>query len=583
MEDSGQFIGSLFRRQAPFNILALLASTIGPIVCTSLAGIYFGSDGLAIVTICAPLFLAAAFLGFIISGGAQIVCSGYIAKDDLDNVNNVYSAVIVLNLAISTIVCATLLLFKQPLLTLLAGEISQSLSVYYTFFVLNSFLFIPAYLPLFFSKLIGKPQIGFVLTGVMSFISIVASLILVNYMGVEAVALGQAIGTAVGLLISMLMIRKFFKFKVPKVFFIKPILTAGSPLGLTRLYILVTTLILNALFLRLGGSVALAVWGVVAMLHRFITAFTLGVAQTLVPLVAVFHEERDTTSIKQTMKTAFDYGNTVIILVGFLLIVFRNQISLIFGLSESGEELVLAIPIYVVYAILLMNTTIFSSYYNAVKRIKLANVIPFFQEFAVIVIGSIALMNLLGTTGIWISFLVSGIITLFILLVILLFIKCKDKDLSIPLLLNQRLERDGKYISFSVENNPEKASEAAEKVSDFCEEYGVNPKQTMQISMSIEEIITLIINSSKKKNFTVSVRLFILDEMIILRIRNTGEKFNAIQYYEKNIAEANITDDNAIGATEKSLDIIGMKYIVQSAKVIYYRETFGVNSLVVIL
>ena len=573
MEDSGLFIGNLFRKQAPFNILALLASTIGPIVCTSLSGIYFGSDGLAIVAICAPLFLVAVFLGFIISGGAQIVCSGYIAKDDLDSVNNIYSAVIVLNIVTSVVVCALLVVFRQPLLTLLSGEVNPALRAYYTFFVLNSFLLIPAYLPLFFSKLIGVPQIGFILTSVLSVVSIIASLILVNFMGVEAIALGQAVGTAVGLTISMIMLGRHFKFKIPKKLYIKPIISAGSPLGLTRLYILVTTLVLNALFLRIGGSIALAVWGVVAMLHRFITSFTLGVSQTLIPLVAVFHEERDTTSIKQTMKTAFIYGNIVIVSIGMLLIIFATQIGLGFGLANDSGKLVFAMPFYVIYAILLMNTTIFSSYYNAAKKLWLANIIPFFQEFAVICVGAFILVPFFGFTGVWFVFPLSGLITLVILWAILFYHKNRDKDLSLPLLLNRRLEKEGKYISFSVEDNPEKASEAAERISDFCEESGLSPKQTMQISMSIEEIISLIINCSKKKNFTVSVRLFLLDEMIILRIRNTGEKFNAIQYYEKNIAED----------IEKSLDIIGMKYIIKSAKVIYYRETFGVNSLVVIL
>jgi len=95
----------------------------------------------------------------------------------------------------------------------------------------------------------------------------------------------------------------------------------------------------------------------------------------------------------------------------------------------------------------------------------------------------------------------------------------------------------------------------------------------MLISMSIEEIITLVINNSRKKDLSVSVRLFLLEDMIVLRIRSAGEKFNAIEYYEQNIA-----DD-----LEKSLEVIGMKYIVEAANVVYYRQTFGVNSLVIIL
>jgi len=86
-------------------------------------------------------------------------------------------------------------------------------------------------------------------------------------------------------------------------------------------------------------------------------------------------------------------------------------------------------------------------------------------------------------------------------------------------------------------------------------------------------MITIIINNNKRKISALSVRLFLFDEKIILRIRNTGEKFDAIKYYHKNIA-----DD-----IEKSLDVLGLKYITDNAQSVFYRQTFGMNSLVVVL
>ena len=152
MEDNGIFIKTLFRKQASLNILALLASVVGPIVCTGLAGAYYGSDGLAVTALCAPLFLAASFFGFIISGGAQILCSGFIARDELSRVNEVYSAAIVLTLAAGILICAALIVFKGPLLTFMAGEISKGLSAYYSCFVFYTFFTMLIYIPLFFSR-----------------------------------------------------------------------------------------------------------------------------------------------------------------------------------------------------------------------------------------------------------------------------------------------------------------------------------------------------------------------------------------------------------------------------------------------
>jgi Na+-driven multidrug efflux pump len=572
MEDNGLFIKSLFKRHATLNVSAALTSTIAPLICAGLAGGRFGSEGLAIVAICAPLFFVASFFGFIISGGAQILCSSYIAKDKLDTVNKIYSASILLTLIINIVVCAALLGFRTQILTLMVGEISPGLSAYYIFFVLNAFVAMMTYIPLFFSKLAGRNEIGLILTGVMAAVSIAASLILIRFMGIEAIALGQAIGTASGFIVSFAMLNKHFRLVLPKKLYIKQIFRIGSPAGLTRLYILLTTLALNALFLRTGGQEALAVFGVISTLHRFNSAAIGGISQTLIPLIGVFSEERDVTSIRQTMKCAFSLGNLLMLFICILLCVFRTQIAFLFGLKADGG-LPDAMPFYAVYVMFLLNTTIFSSYYNAAKRLVLANITALLQEFALLCAGAYLLAPAFGIDGIWRAFAVSGGATLLVLFALLKAVTLKNKKLTIPFLINRQLEKKGRYVSFSVDKDPEKVSEAAMKISEFCEANNVPAEQTMLISMSVEEIITLIFNNSKNKRFSASVRLFLMDGMTILRIRNAGEKFDAIKYYKENIA----------GDFEKSLEVIGMKYIADSASVIFYRQTFGMNSLVVII
>jgi Na+-driven multidrug efflux pump len=573
MEDNGYFIGTVFRKQAMFNILAVLMSSIGPIVCAAITGTHFGSEGLAVFTICTPLVYVALFFGYKIAGGAQIVCAEYIAKDELDSVNKVYVAAVTIILILNVAVCSLLLLFQRPILSLLAGEVSAELSTYYTFFVFNAFLTMLIAIPVFFSKIVGRSEINLILMSVSTAVSVTASILLVRNMGVEGIAIGQAIGTFCGLVVAMYMMRKYFHYSFPKKLYFMEIITHGSPMGMSRLYILIATILLNSLFLRVGGSGALAVFGVISMLHRFITAVASGVSQTLTPLVSVFHVEQDATSIRQTMRCAFSHGNAIIFIIGLTLIILTKQIARAFGLNENVDMFYFAIPFYVLYSVALLNSTVFASYFNAIKRLILANVIAFLQELALLCTGAYILAAFLDIKGIWISFALSGILTLLILFIVVKVIKVKDKDLSFPFLFSQHLEKAGKYISFSVDSSHEKINEAATKIGHFCENNGLSHKQTIQVSMSIEEIITLIASKIEKRPFSVSVRLLMVDKKIILRIRFVGEKFDAIEYYKKNIA-----DD-----VEKCMDIIGMKYIVQTAIKVYYRQTFGVNNLVVIL
>lgn len=80
----------------------------------------------------------------------------------------------------------------------------------------------------------------------------------------------------------------------------------------------------------------------------------------------------------------------------------------------------------------------------------------------------------------------SGVLTIGVLFSVLLFIKRNKPSLSLPLLLDSELEKQSKYVSFSVSAVLESASEASARISDFCVEADLLMKQGMQISMRNE-------------------------------------------------------------------------------------------------
>ena len=570
MEDNGYFIKTLFRKHSLLNVSALLISVLGPAIATMLAGSFVGSQGLAVIAICAPLFLAASFFGFTIAGGGQIVCSAFVAKDSPEDVNEVFNASLFLMLAMAVITIVMMSVFKEPLLLFLAGEITRDLSAFYDFYLPYVFFSMLIYVPLYFSKTAGRVGVGLVLMASMAAVSSISGMLFVRTMGIEGIALGLSMGSFVGFVVGMGLLSKHYKIKLPRQLYVKRIFVSGSPAGLSRLYIFIVTITLNTMFLRAGGIDALAVFGVVSVIHRFALAVIVGIVQTILPLIGVFQEEQDYTSIRQTMKLAFVSGNIVMTVFGALIVLFNPFWSVAFGLPAGGG-LTFVMIFYTAYLVMLFNGALLSAYYNASKRIALANAIPFLQEFATIGITAVVLGSALGLVGIWAAFPVSGAVSLMALFVYLLV--ARGKELSVPLLQNRAVEAEGRFMSFSVESGINKASEASVKTNDYCLKHGIPSKQSMLISMSVEEIVTLIINNNKTKNLSVSVRLVLFSDRIVLRIRNTGERFDVIEYYGSNIA----------CDSEKSLEVIGMKYIVQAARNIYYRRTFGVNSLVVVI
>ena len=114
---------------------------------------------------------------------------------------------------------------------------------------------------------------------------------------------------------------------------------------------------------------------------------------------------------------------------------------------------------------------------------------------------------------------------------------------------------------------------ASNEITRFCEASGISVKKTMQVSLAIEEMLTVIISyciPSKTDQF-IDLRIMKKGEEVLLCIRNAGKIFDPVSFYEEN-------RDNE----EMEERVLGIKLIVGTAKEIKFRETFGMNNLLIL-
>jgi anti-sigma regulatory factor (Ser/Thr protein kinase) len=203
-----------------------------------------------------------------------------------------------------------------------------------------------------------------------------------------------------------------------------------------------------------------------------------------------------------------------------------------------------------------MNGNLFVSWYTAVRKVKSANTVTLAQDMIFPPLMAL-LFAIPGGDMIWLHLPAAGVLT-----GLLLFFTRR----------RSQTEPDGAVLAFSVERDAEKAGEASAAVSVFCEEQGFAVKQAMLLSMAIEELIVLMVEQNACGG-DISVRIMRFEGGIVLRLRDAGRKFDPLDYYK-----SRLTDD-----IEDSVGLMGIKYITEAAEVVSYRETFGVNNLVVII
>ena len=566
-EDTSGFIRKLFMRHVWPGVAAQVVSTIGPIVCSVIAGTVFGKPGLAVIGLYAPFFFFAGFCGTIIAGGSAALAAKYIAQNDDRRVSEIYSMALISAAACAAVIFALGMLFRYPIISILSGngELMEPAARYFMPSLLYTCLTVIVFIPLFWARLIGRPSVALVLTLVLTGASIALGFLytFALEMGLESLASAQAYATALAITVSLAMIhlpKNGLRLQIPRHFRedAPAMISIGSPPGLSRLYRFLSLFIVNFILLNFIGADAVAVFGVLNMLLRFTTAFSNGISGVQMPIAGVLREERDITSLRQLARITFLFGNTGIIIAALMMIVFNRQLADIFGVS--GTMFFIALVCFCIYIPFYLNGGLVISWYTAVRKVKLANIIAIAQDMILPPLFAV-LLAIPGDNMIWLHLPAAGIITG---LLLVLTRRCGRAD----------IESNDTALSFSVERSAEKAGEASSAVADFCDEQGLERRQSMLLSMAIEELIILLAEHNSDGG-DISVRLIQFDGGIVLRLRDTGQKFDPISFYKK------MSDDAE--SIEASVDLMGVKYITEAAEVVYYRETFGVNNLVVII
>ena len=133
------------------------------------------------------------------------------------------------------------------------------------------------------------------------------------------------------------------------------------------------------------------------------------------------------------------------------------------------------------------------------------------------------------------------------------------------LLEDMSLENSGRVINFSLSGDTEGICLACEKITGFCEDNGMNTKQTIRISLAMEEMMTMITKENSGSDINFDIRVFVLDDSTGIRIRYDGIDFDPLSF----------DDDD-----DKYMGIMMIKKLVRST---VYKRVLGLNTLIILL
>jgi len=575
LKQTTEFLKKSYNRAVFPCMLTILSANINVFVDGILVGNRIGHEALAAINLSLPLFLFMCVIGSFFTSGTAILASNEIGKNRTDNALALYRTCVIVLLAISIIFTALGLIFTNDLVDFLCTDKSiQSLvRDYVVITIIGALPKIMIYIPLWYLRLDGRNISVMVMMGVLSIGNVILDILLVYIlnMGVFGAGLASVIATTIALVIGMICLlskKSTFTFKTRIITdknIWKSIAVAGTPSAFNNLASTIRILMINSFLMSIGGEILVAVFGAVNGIYGVGEAIVLGIPQAGSPMLGVYSGEKDNNSSKLLLNieivTGLVYSAIFALVVLALSAPIRNMYNL---------EYQMFIPLFfmVLSVFFALFGSVLQGFYNVSGRNSWANALIFLRVLAMPFLGLMLVKN----TGIsTFSFLLIGEAgAMLVWFIAASIMNRRHPDYVKYFFMDNSMEKSGKVLNFSVEDDNSSICDASERISEFCSMNGLSMKNTMALQLSVEELLTLIStvnkNNSGKEHILYDLRAYSVDGIQGIRIRYNGIEFNPF--------DENKTDDDIFMGTQM------IKRLVETYD---FTRTFGVNTLIILL
>ena len=546
------------------NIIAVLGGTINVFFDGLLVGRRLGDAGLEAVNQTLPVYLVLCAVGSLIASGAAQLSAMAFGSDNKKEGKRVFGCAMTLALAAAAVVCAAGLAAAQPLARLLGTAETYAYALTYLRVTLICGVFkVMLYVPYFYLRLEGrnKRSMAAMLTMTALNIALDCIFLFVCDWGVAGAAWASGIATAVACGMSFLFLctrggNFTFAFALPKRGDCGAICRFGAMMALNNVLSAVKIFAVNKILALFSYAGATAVFAVVNNISEFSVCVQNGVPQASGAMTGILYAEKDVPAVKSLLKTQIASGAALSLLLAAAMCALSGEIGGWFG---SAANVRIAVCLFAAGLVPATFNNTMCYYYNATGSVLMSNIINVSRGCFAVVLFCLAFSGL--GQWVWLFYPAAELFTA----ALFLLAGCaagRRGGLHPFYLLGS--ESEGRSLAFSAERTPEGSSNASIRVNDFCEESGLPPKTTMAVSLSVEEMLTVLAEKVPLRGGRTDVRVRISDEEVIVRIRSGGRRYNPI-------------------ALAQEEEYLGMRLLLGLAERTEYQSALGVNTFVIFL
>jgi len=533
-------INKTFKSYLFATVLASMSLSLGVVINGIIVGNLLGPAALSALNLSAPIMQFFNALYLLVNVGGAILIATAIGKRKFEEVNQIFSLSMALNLAIGIVAIIAGIFFLDELVRLLcSNSVLQPLVKEYARIILFT---APVYLVLpglcVYVRTDSNPKLASIALITANLVNLGLTILFISVfsMGIQ----GASLATGIGFITGIAIVSSHLLKKERMIHFVKPLfskrtgilLLTGLPLALASVLLTVRLLSVNHIVLHSLGASGISILAVCFNLLMISAMFISGTVQTMQPIASVLFGSEDYKGVRITIKAALKTLAICLLSLLVLLLIVPGIFASLFGLSESAllAQSRIAIRLFAFSIPLFGLNYLTMAVFQLSRRNNFSILVSCIQALMVIpVMLAAAFLN--NEALIWLSFFIGELIVFGIIWMISNAVRRKKAQLSAIFLIDTPQE-DGMLLDFSVQSDIAKIGEFTAAVHQFLLQKEMDKRSKNAIEVCGEELVLNIMQHAlaHKKHHYIDVRLRLQPNKALLCITDDGPPFDPIKY-----------------------------------------------------
>ena len=530
------------------SMLMIFAMQFGSLFDGIFVGNFIGNDALTASSLVVPILYVIQLPGIAIGVGGSIVVANLLGKREISKSKTVFSICMILGMAISLVFTILSFFVSEPLARLFCPEEYVELARQYVFvYLVSDPAIVFALLIASFIGVDNNPRIASGIYIAANVFKVASEFIFINYggLGMYGAALSTGFGYFMGALLMIFyifskkrMLSFTLKFDSPKTALVDSLKASGpsaANLFLTALQMSICNIFISRLIDP--NSIDILVFGVIANMVFVFDLFSGGIIQTIPNICGVLYGEKDYFALKKITHKIFIINIAVTAILVALLASLPGVYCQIFGFDATGSEDLTykCIWIYLVSFIPYEISKFNQMHYPTIEKNIPSYVTILCREVILVLPLTIVLLHTHGLVGYCIAQTANEVGTVIITYIFIIIYNKVKKNKDMGLLLIPNIRTNDKY-DVTITNDIHEVSILSSEIRDYALKHNASERNATVIALGAEEMVSNIIQYGykiKNHHYYIDVSLRVLDDKIILIIKDDGVIFDPTQYQEE--------------------------------------------------